>query len=218
MFHWEADPNCFQKLFQNFLDGETFLFGFSTIYMKKRKEGIFYMKRMIAVFCLVCLLASLCACGARKPKGPLYDPDFHFSLVWGCYGISSYDSRTGKLVKTTDATDPEEYVTTFYLTKEEMETIGEWLVSLDPESYPDEYDPHLTENGETALSSPSMTLILTVEMNGESKTIACRETALQYTSRVEKGNAFLQTCKKIVDMLTSSEAWKALPEYEFLYD
>ena len=63
-----------------------------------------------------------------------------------------------------------------------------------------------------------MDLILTVEMNGEVKTVACRDIALQYTSRVKKGNALLQTCKQMIDQLTATEEWRALPNYEFLYD
>ena len=176
------------------------------------------MKKMIAFLCLICLLASVCACGEGEPKGPLYEPDFHFSLVWGCYGISSYDSKTGKLVKTSHATHPEDYVTALYLTKEQMQEIGALLAALGLSGYPDEYDPHLTEDGQTAVSKPSMDLILTVEMNGESKTVACRDTSLHYTSRVEKGNAFLQTCKQIIDMLTASEEWQTLPEYEYFYE
>lgn len=188
-----------------------------TIYMNDRKDGVF-MKRMIATLCLVCLLVSLCACGEQAPKGPLPEPDFHFSLVWGCYGISSYDSETGKLVKTTDATHPEDYVTEFHLTAAQTEEIGALLSALDVESYPDVYDPHLTEDGQTTVSCPSMDLILTVKWDGKTKTIACRDTSVFYTSRVEKGNAFLQTCKTIVDMLTETDAWKALPDYEVLYE
>jgi hypothetical protein len=55
-------------------------------------------------------------------------------------------------------------------------------------------------------------------MNGEVKTVACRDIALQYTSRVKKGNALLQTCKQMIDQLTATEEWRALPDYEFLYD
>lgn len=185
--------------------------------MNDRKDGVF-MKRMIATLCLVCLLVSLCACGEQAPKGPLPEPDFHFSLVWGCYGISSYDSETGKLVKTTDATHPEDYVTTFHFSEEALAEICALFSALELESYPDIYDPHLQTDGETLMSSPSMDLILTVEINGKTKTVAASGTALQYTSRVKKGNDFLQACKTIVDMLTESDAWKALPDYEVLYE
>ena len=56
--------------------------------------------------------------------------DFSFSLVWNCYGISSYDSQTGKLVKTTDATNPKDYITYYQLTDEDKEYIYNLLVWL----------------------------------------------------------------------------------------
>ena len=46
--------------------------------------------------------------------------DFYFKLVWGTYGESSYDSRTGKLIKTTNATRPEDYVANCILSEEEL--------------------------------------------------------------------------------------------------
>ena len=33
-------------------------------------------------------------------------PNYSFSLTWNTYGISSYDSKTGTLIKTSDATNP----------------------------------------------------------------------------------------------------------------
>ena len=172
------------------------------------------MKKMIAILLIFGFCIGLFSCTKEKePAG-----DFSFTLVWGCYGISSYDSRTGKLIKTSHATRPEDYITEFYLTEEQMAEIGSLLQKLDLESYPDEYDPHLTEDGQTTTSRPSMDLILTLQWDGKTKTVVCRETALQYTSRVKKGNDFLQTCKTIIDMLTDSDEWKALPPYEFIYD
>ena len=74
--------------------------------------------------------------GANKPDGlpgnesiegdgvaGMQSNGFSFNLTWGCYGVSSYDSETGILVKTNDATNPEEYVTTYYLTEEEKKQI-----------------------------------------------------------------------------------------------
>ncbi len=44
------------------------------------------------------------------------DGSFSFSLTWGCYGVSSYDSKIGVLLNTTDATRPDDYITTYFLT------------------------------------------------------------------------------------------------------
>ena len=137
-----------------------------------------------------------------------------FSLTWNTYGISSYDSATGKLVKTSDATNPEDYITTLELDGQQLFAIWELLWELDIETYPDEYDP---QGGELS-SEPSMTLILTLRDGDKVKTVRAEDIALTYESDDPKGQKFLDTCKGIRDILTATEEWKALPEYEFFYD
>ena len=138
--------------------------------------------------------------------------DFTFALTWNCYGISSYDSQTGKLVKTTDATNPDDYVTYYQLTDQDKEYIYNLIAPLDVGSYPEVYDP---QNG---MSAPSMTLILTVYCNGTQKTIKAENIALSFTSEDEKGQDFLSVCEAICNRLTATEEWKELPDYENLYD
>jgi len=137
-----------------------------------------------------------------------------FSLTWNTYGISSYDSATGKLVKTTDATNPEDYVTTLELDGTQLFEIWELLWDLDIETYPDEYDPQ----GGNLSSDPSMTLILTLRDGDKVKTVRAENIALSYESDDPKGQKFLDTCKGIRDILIATEEWKSLPEYEFFYD
>lgn len=144
-----------------------------------------------------------------------YMPDnFSFCLTWNTYGISSYDSATGKLVKTTDATNPEDYITTLHLDSKQLLQIGALLRDLDMESYPEEYDPHAG----TLESMPSMTLILTLRSGGAEKTVRAQDIALTYESGDPKGQKFLDVCKEIRDILTATQEWQALPEYEFIYD
>ena len=139
---------------------------------------------------------------------------FSFSLTWDCYGISSYDSETGRLVKTKDATDPQDYITTYYLTDAQRQQIYGVIMDLDVSSYPDIYDPH----GNGLASDPSMTLILTVQTGTIQKTITAADIAMSYESKDEQGQRFLSACKMIRDILTATEEWKALPEYENFYD
>lgn len=140
-------------------------------------------------------------------------PNYSFSLTWNTYGISSYDSKTGTLIKTSDATNPKEYTTNLKLTEQQYSAIWKLIKGLDIESYPDEYNPH--GNG---ASTPYMTLILSVKADGIDKTITVKETMLSYEADNKKGQKFLDTCKGIRDILTATEEWKALPEYEFFYD
>jgi len=140
--------------------------------------------------------------------------DFEFSLTWGCYGISSYDSKTGMLVKATDATHPTDYVACYELSEVEKQQIYEIIRTLNPEDYPDVYDP---QEGE-CMSEPSMTLVLTVKSNGTEKAISAKDIAYAFTAKNKKGQAFLTACDRIKTLLIETEEWKALPDYEFKYE
>lgn len=175
------------------------------------------MKKVFALVMCITLWIVFAACQNASPEdttglGPR--DNFSFSLTWGCYGISSYNSETGRLVKTTDATHPEDYVTEYQLPREDLERIYDYICALDVASYPDEYKPH--KNG--LASSPPMSLILTVRTDGFEKTIRAENIAITYESKDKKGQAFLTTCKAIRDILIKTEEWKALPEYEVFYD
>ena len=167
------------------------------------------MKKWISVFLIFCCLLSFSACSAQKTEVP---EDFSFAITWNTYGISSYDSETGKLIKTTDATNPDDYVTYYQLTEEEKEYFYGLLTVLDVSSYPEIYNPL---NG---MSKPSMTLVLTVRMNGEVKTIKAQNIALSFESVDKKGQEFLEVCETISNRLMETEEWKALPAYERLYE
>ena len=104
---------------------------------------------------------------AKKQDGMHFRPaDYSFSLTWGTYGYSSYDSETGELIKSKDATNPDEYTTELKLSEEQYSAIWGLIKDLDIESYPDEYNPH--GNG---VSTPYMTLILSVKADGLDKTV-----------------------------------------------
>ena len=166
---------------------------------------------------LLTVLIIACSLGCSKPDTYDYPEsvpeDFSVSLTWNCFGVSSYDSETGKLVKTTDATNPADYVTYYQLTNEDKSYIYDLIVSMDVYSYPDVYDPN-----ENLGSDPPMTLILKVKTNGDSKEIKAEDIAREFTSQNKKGQMYLSTCKAIINRLQSTDEWKALPEYEFFYD
>lgn len=171
------------------------------------------MKKSIALLMCLSLVVLLSACQSEKESMGSLD-SFSFSLTWDVYGISSYDSKTGKLVKTTDATHPENYVTTYQLTAEQKQEIYDLIANLNVSKYPDTYNPH----GNGASSEPPMTLILSVSTDTVQKTITAKNIVITYESDNRKGQKFLDVCKTIRDMLMETEEWKALPEYEFFYD
>jgi len=138
---------------------------------------------------------------------------FNFSLTWNNYGISSYNSETGELVKTKDATNPGEYITEYYLTKLQKQEIFNLISDLDITSYPDYYNPN-----ENLKTSPTMTLILYVKTDKIQKTVTAEDIAFSYEAENLKGQNFLSVCEKIINILIETEEWKSLPEYEFFYD
>lgn len=139
--------------------------------------------------------------------------DFSFALRWGVFGISSYDSRTGKLIKTGDATRPQDYITEYILPADQLERIYGLIRDLDVNTYPAEYNPN-----KDLATCPPMTLILTVRVDGAERTVKAKDIAISYESDNKKGQTFLAVCQEISQILTDSEEWKALPDYEFLYD
>lgn len=132
--------------------------------------------------------------------------DFSFALRWGTYGISYYDSMSKVLIKTADATYPDEYITSCTLSDTQMKEIYALLRDLDISTYPETYDPINDPNSDLqTMSEPSMTLILTVRLGDEGKTVSCRDIAMQFTGYDQKSQKFLDVCKKIKDIMTSTE-------------
>lgn len=187
------------------------------------------MKKLSVIVLILTVLISLTACSegevtqASTPGAvtqttapaevqETVPEDFAVVLTWNCYGVSSYDSRTGKLVKTTDSKTPEDYITQYRLTEEDKAYFYDLIKSMDVGGYPEVYDP---QNG---LSKPSMTLILTVVMDGTEKTIRAENIGLSFESQDERGQTFLSVCQAISERLTATDAWKALPPYEVLYE
>lgn len=140
----------------------------------------------------------------RVPEG------FSFALTWGIDGISSYDSRTGTLVKNVHLSKTEDYVTHYTLSEEARQQIYQLLMDLHMDEYPDTYNPG---NG---LSEPSMTLVLSAHFIGRDKTIRAEDIAsfsFGYASCDERGVRFLETCQAIINFLESTNEWQAMPPY-----
>ena len=177
-------------------------------------------KKLITIFIvMITLISTTCGCTASK-KTELPE-DYSFSLTWGVNGISYYDSATGKLVKTNDATNPDDYITTHILTKEEQEEITGLLSSLNLEAYPNEYDPYNAPNSDkTVMTRPSQDIVLTVNLGEEIVEIKCIDIVLSHGNYGYNGAArdFLAVVERIEEILVTTDEWKALPEYEFLYE
>ncbi len=169
------------------------------------------MKKLIALVLNVLLVLSLAGCNSPSDDGQTNVPeDFAFSLTWGTLGLSSYDSQTGKLIKTTAAKNPSDFAAYYKLTEKDKEYIYGLIEALDIDTYPDVYNPY----GDVIyLTQPRSELILTVIQNGKTKTIKSECFAEHHSSNDPKGQAYLSLCLEIIDLLTSTKEWKALPPY-----
>ena len=170
------------------------------------------MKKTLVLLAAVLLVLPFAGCRGAAPEPKAAPADFRFSLTWGCYGYSSYDSATGRLVKTTDTTHPEDYVTYYEFSDEEKAEIYQRLIAMDIQSYPENYNP------QNAMSTPDMTLIVTAFLDGEEVTVRAEHIGLSYESTDKKGQRFLNFCEDISNRLMATAEWKALPEYENFYD
>ncbi len=158
--------------------------------------------------------------GCLRPGIP---EDFSFRFVWNCYGISSYDSRTGELIKTTDATHPEDYVTTLVLNDAQRDEIWDLVSGLDLAAYPDRYDPYNAPDAEQRVASePNRDLILAVTADGVTKTVTCKGICLgggpDLKGYDERAQAFLEVTDRLTKLLQDTPEWQALPEFEFFYE
>lgn len=182
------------------------------------------MKKLLLILMSLIVLCFAVSCSSEQKAGNERETDsktfedgeeFSFSLRWNVFGISSYDSETGLLVKQgRDVENPEDYTATYFLTDGQRKEIMSIISDLDIMSYPDDYDPHEGGLG----SEPSMTLVLSVKTPEYEKTVSAVDIALTYKSDNKKGQRFLTACEKIRNILTSTEEWKNIPDSGVYYD
>ncbi len=157
----------------------------------------------------------------NRPSGPtssldssessivLYN-DFSFYLEWGVYQQCSYDSKTGRLVKYNDSTNPDKYATYYQLTDNQLNTLNLMMYRMDIQSYPRTYSPY----GDGVMSTPSDNLILTVKTRNFEKTVYALNIPIGLKAQDAKGQKFIDVCEEIKEILFNSDEWKSLPEPE----
>ncbi len=170
------------------------------------------MKKLVCVLIIAGALLPLVGCGIfyirESPR------DFEFYIRWGVWGESSYDSATGELVKTTNATKPADYVTTLKLTTKEYDRVWEIVSGLNMEDYPEYPEAYDPGNG---YSKPADTVQLIILGKELSKSIYCPHLNPLGDSEDPAGQAFLDAIEEIRNIIFASEEWQSLPEYEFFY-
>ncbi len=165
---------------------------------------------------LLAFIFSISGIGCHRQTDP-----FSFSFTWGICGYSSYDSETGRLVKTTDTTHPDDYVTTLVFSEKDLSEIRRRMEALDLASYPDTFDPCSAPGAEYLVASmPDRTLILSVRIGDLEKKIVSAGICYGVLREGynEKATAYLNFCRWLEELITGTDERKALPEYERFYE
>lgn len=172
------------------------------------------MKRFSLLLAAV-LLFLLCACSSKETDVSAMPEDFSFFLRWNVYGVSSYDSESGELIKSDAEPEREKYSATLHLSDEQLRLAWEAVASLDWADYVTEegnYDPN-----PGLVSEPSLKLELIVEENGLLHRVCCADAAMTYDSPDEAGQALLTAIRTLQDLLTETPEWQAMPDFTVLF-
>ena len=160
------------------------------------------------------LLSSCNTSNNTIPSFSVLPEDFYFVFTWGVQKDSSYDSRTGTLIKTkyVRKRQPEEYIATYQYPN--INEIYEMAKSINVYSYADEYYPY---EGSSIRTDPSVDYVF--EIND--KTITSEDCPIinQIPDGITKrGKQYLTLIFLIKNTLINSDEWKAMPDPEVLYD
>ena len=139
--------------------------------------------------------------------------DFYFVLTWGVQKDSSYDSRTGTLIKTKYVRErqPEEYIAAYQYPN--INEIYEMAKSINVYSYADDYYPY---EGSLIMTSPSVNYVF--EINDKIITSNDCPILNEIPDDVtERGKQYLALILTIRNTLMNSDEWKAMPDPEILY-
>ena len=147
------------------------------------------------------------------PSFSVAQEDFYFVLTWGVQLDSSYDSRTGTLIKTKYVRErqPEEYITTYQYPN--INEIYEMAKSINVYSYADDYYPY---EGSLISTNPSVDYVF--EINN--KIITSKDCPIYSgipDGVTERGKKYLALILTIKNTLITSDEWKAMPDPEILY-
>ena len=174
------------------------------------------MKSNLFLLVISVLGLSLSSCNSSNNDVSSFSvtqEDFYFVLTWGVPKDSSYDSRSGTLIKTKYVRErqPEEYIATYQYPN--INEIYEMAKSINVYSYEDNYYPY---EGSSMATNPSVDYVF--EINN--KTITSEDCPMMSgipDSVTKRGKQYLTLLFTIMNTLTNSEEWKAMPDPEILY-
>lgn len=172
-------------------------------------------KILFIIFCII----LLSACAQNEPID-----DFAFRVRWNTYGLSSYDSASGVLIKTTHATTPDDFKTTLLFSDHELQEIRTVIRTLDPvpyeNFYPDIKDEYKEPNISYGFETKPPSLWELEVWDGTSHYTIKTHAVVGWSDEMltEQTIAWRNVMQTLIQTINKTKAWKSLPEYEFLYE
>lgn len=171
------------------------------------------MKRFIALLLSVIFLSGCDVMDLFNPLPKQMPEDFSFSIIWNTFGVSSYNSKTGELIKYSEAKEPSLYKTSLFLSNEDTMNIYDKLHNLNFANYNE-----TLSSSNFYQSIPFSNLSISVTTSKISKTLSANEVGNVELAKNESAQIFLDTINFIVNIIESSAEWIALPDFEIVYE
>ena len=162
--------------------------------------------KLVSFILSLCMLFTITSCSTFSKTMP---EDFHFSLTWGPFGCSSYNSETGELIKKKD----ENIQTTYFMDEAELKQVYEILM---------DYRIHkidkLTNFGFFFCSPPGKYEIV-MYTDDIKHVIKTPDSGVDFSRKpyTIKARRFYNAIVEIKNIIYESEEWKSLPDSEMLY-
>ncbi|MBQ4353978.1 MAG: hypothetical protein IJC71_03695 [Clostridia bacterium] len=166
------------------------------------------MKKFAALLAAVLFLFAGCAGGSRAMP-----EDFAFSVGVTTEGRTvEYHSEGNLLVKKNTAGESEEMHTAeLILSDSELKTAWDLFSMMKLKKYPDA--PNLYDPGTPAVE-PVSNIKLWMRADGEEKMIFAEGVSMKGKASSADGIAFMNTVKILLDLVTVTEEYRAMPDWE----
>ena len=162
-------------------------------------------------FWLIAIIMMFSTVSCTNPLNKEREDDFSFTLVWGVWGKSSYNSKTGELVKSKYESNMQDFVTTLFLSDDQLDDIYSVLYDLKIHKY-DEF-----KYNEFAHSNPGEYLNITVYTNDYCHEISTTSDINLDKTYSNKALKFKETIQYITNIIYQTDEWKSLPKEEKIY-
>ena len=165
------------------------------------------INKLISFIVSVCLLLIVSSCSSVSTKEKPMPEDFAFSITWGAFGSSYYNSETGELIKKQD----EQIQTTYFMDEEELEKVFNIFMYYKVHKLPE-----IIMSGFYHADPPGKYEI-TLKYNEIEKVVSLPYGASLAETFGLNAKRFENALREVLAVIYESEEWKNLPPAKYLY-